>query len=426
MTGMAFDRFSHISALRPRGGEPVRTVAGPAKEEPCTRLTRLLGAEQRTTPFGRHLAVSCRFPGPSPCILGPQARRLLAPDSGPEAGDPSQWLFLDTETTGLSGGTGTYAFLVGVGWWEGDAFAVEQFFMRDHSEEASMLMDLAQQLRGRPVMVTFNGKAFDWPLLETRYRMTRAAVVTRPATHLDLLHPSRQLWRFRLKSVALAELEKNVLELQRGPDIPSHTIPGRYFDFLRGGPEGPIVEVFRHNQMDLLGLAALAVKIAGLLEEPECAGRDAGEMYGLSRMLHRHGQELLAAQGYQRALIYGLPEGADRVARRELALLARRRGDFSCANALWEELLGVSNDGLHAYEQLAIHYEHRAREPERALALTREALVRLQESRPAGRLEPHQYRRWDAALRRRLARLEDWVANRRSNLEDLKDSEEIR
>ena len=103
-------------------------------------------------------------------------------------------------------------------------------------------------------------------------------------------------------------------------------------------------------------------------------------------MLHRHGEELLAAQGYQRALTYGLPESADRVARRELALLARRRGDFDRANALWAELLGDSNDGFHAYEQLAIYYEHRAREPQRALALTREALVRLREGR---RDRPH-------------------------------------
>jgi len=421
---MAYDRFSHISALRPRGGEPVRTVAGAAKEEQFSRLARLLGAEERTTPFGCHLAVSRRFPDPRPCTLGPQAKRLLAPGSGPEAGDIGRWLFLDTETTGLSGGTGTYAFLVGVGWWEGDCFVVEQYFMRDHSEEASMLLDLVQRLRERPVMVTFNGKAFDWPLLETRYRMTRAAVVERPAIHLDLLHPSRQLWRLRLKSVGLAELEKQVLELHRGPDIPSHTIPGRYFDFLRGGPEGPIVDIFRHNQMDLRGLAALAARIAGLLEEPENTGNDAGEVYGVSRMLHRHGQELLAARGYQRALGCGLPEGADRVARRELALLARRRGDFRCANALWAELLGISNDGLRAYEQLAIYYEHRAREPEHALALTREALQRLQESSPAA-LEPHQHRKWDAAFRRRLARLESRVAGRPGKIETLKDPEEI-
>ncbi|MBZ5499239.1 MAG: ribonuclease H-like domain-containing protein [Acidobacteriia bacterium] len=402
---MIFDKFSHIAALRPRAeaGKPAGT---PAEEDTHARLVRLPGAELRTTLHGCHLAVTCRFPSPGPCRIGPRAQRLLAPNPTSEVGDPSHWIFLDTETTGLSGGTGTYAFLVGLAWWDGDGFVVEQLFMRDHSEEASLLLDLSHRLVERDILVTFNGKSFDWPLLETRYRMTRAAAVERPAAHLDLLHPARQLWRLRLKSVALAELEKQVLQFERGPDIPSHSIPGRYFDFLRGGPEEPIIEVFRHNQMDLRGLAALAARITSLLEGPENSGGDAGELYGVSRMLHRHGEELLAQEGYQRALTCGLPQEADRMARRELALLARRHGDFDRATALWETLLDDSIDGIRAYEQLAIYYEHRAREPERAQALARSALTRLREAYLAGRLEAHQYRRWHAAFRHRLDRLQ--------------------
>ena len=98
---------------------------------------------------------------------------LLMPDAPEEVADPEQWLFLDTETTGLAGGTGTYAFLVGLAWWEGGGLEVEQLFMRDYSEERSLLAALAERLAERPVLVTFNGKSFDWPLLETRYRMTR-------------------------------------------------------------------------------------------------------------------------------------------------------------------------------------------------------------------------------------------------------------
>jgi uncharacterized protein len=418
MTGNPFDKLSHVSALRPRMTGALQAAAVEAREERHARLARLLGAEQRTTPCGRHLALTCRFAGPAVPVVGPRALRLLAPHSGGEVADTGQWIFLDTETTGLSGGTGTYAFLVGVGWWEGEGFVVEQLFMRDHSEEPSLLWDLASRLAGKHVLVTFNGKSFDWPLLETRYRMTRSDMARSPAAHLDLLYPARQLWRFRLKSVALAELERHVLAFDRGPDIPSHTIPGRYFEFLRGGPEGPIAEVFRHNQMDLRGLASLAARIAGLLEEPETGGSDAGELYGVSRMWHRQGEELLAVQGYQRALTYGLPGEADRIARRELALLVKRRGDFMRANDLWEELLGDARDGLLAYEQLAIHYEHRARDPKRALTLVREALVRLREGHLAGRIDSRQYRRWHAAFRHRLARLENKSAGTQSNLED--------
>lgn len=400
-----FDKLSRVAALRPRPGQPA--APDPDRvDDRRARLAQLLDADLRRTSRGEHLAVIRRFSSPGACVVGPRAARLLAPHAGPEIADPLQWLFLDTETTGLSGGTGTYAFLVGLGWWESSGFVVEQFFMPDHSEEASLLLDLSQRLAERRILVTFNGKSFDWPLLETRYRMTRVAVAASPAAHLDLLHPSRQLWRFRLKSVALAELEREVLQLDRGPDIPSHTIPGRYFEFLRGGPEESIVEVFQHNQMDLRGLAALAVKIVTLLDTSQSGACEGGELYGVSRMLHRRGEEALAREGYQRALTHGLPKEADRVARRELALLARRQGDFASANALWETLLDDQAAGIQACEQLAIHYEHRTREPERALALTRAAVVRLHENHLSGRLDSSQFHRWHARLMRRLARLQ--------------------
>ncbi len=397
--------LSHIAALRPRP-ELAKSPGSAAADERHARLARLLGAEMRSTARGQHMAVMCRFPFPGQCAVGPRSRQMLASHSSSEVADPNQWLFLDTETTGLAGGTGTYAFLVGVGWWEAESLIVEQLFMRDHSDEASLLLDLSRRLQEKRVLVTFNGKSFDWPLLETRYRMTRAASILQPSAHLDLLHPARQLWRFKLKSVALSEIERYVLQLERGPDIPSHTIPGRYFDFLRGGPEEPIVEVFRHNQLDLLGLATLAVRMTKLFEEPEAGDADAEEVFGISRMLQRRGEELLATRGYQQALNCGLPQEADRIARRELALLARRQGDFASANALWEALVGATADGMQAYEQLAIHYEHRVRDPQHALLVVREALVQLRAGHLAGRLGLSQYRRWHAAFRHRLGRLE--------------------
>jgi uncharacterized protein len=398
-------KYSRITALRPRT-DVAKPAGSAATEERHARLARLLDAELRATARGCHLAVTRRFSAPARCDIGPQAHRLLAPRSGGDVTDTSRWIFLDTETTGLSGGTGTYAFLVGLAWWEADELIVEQLFMRDHSEEASLLLDLSRRLAERPVLVTFNGKSFDWPLLETRYRMTRTAAVAGLSAHIDLLHPSRQLWRLRLKSVALAEVEREVLRLDRGADIPSHTIPGIYFDFLRGGPEEPIVDVFRHNEADLQGLAMLATHVVRLLEGPEKGGGDAGELYGVSRMLQRRGDEVLAREGYQRALVFGLPAQADRIARRELALMAKRQGDYARANELWESLLDDSLDGIQAYEQLAIYYEHQAHNRERASSLTREALGRLLEGHRAGRLNPNQVHRWHDAFRRRLARLD--------------------
>ena len=392
-------KWSRVSALR-----PVAHGAPAPRTRPAGRLLELLDGELRSNHLGNHVVVLRRFEEPRIPTISPDALRLISPRVDSDVLDPRRWLFLDTETTGLAGGTGTYAFLVGVARWEDDSFVVEQFFMRDHGEERSMLAALATRLAGHGVIVTFNGKSFDWPLLETRYRVTRAAVLRSPMVHLDLLYPARQLWRLSLRSVALCELERHVLALERGHDIPAETIPGRYFDYLRAGPAEPIVEVFRHNQMDLCGLAALATNIASILESPH-QNLGAGELFGISRMLQRNGDSSRAGLLYERALAHGLPEEAGRVARRELACMARRGRDFERANALWEELLGDSADGLDAYEQLAIHYEHRARQFERATSITREALVRLQEAYAARRISPQAYRARHAALQHRLSRV---------------------
>ncbi len=406
MTDKLRDRLSRISALRPAPG--MKPSAGairfPARES--DRLADLLGAETRVNRFGAHFVLRRWFAEPCPGEISERALRRILPGAAGSVLDPGRWLFLDTETTGLAGGTGTYAFMIGVAWWEDGGLALEQYFMRDYDEEPSVLFGLYERLAERRVLVTFNGKSFDWPLLQTRYRITRAACIEEPETHLDLLYPARQLWSLRLKSVALSELERHVLGLERRYDIPSETIPSRYFEFLRGGPAEPIVEIFQHNQMDLRGLASLAVHIIGILHEPETSACHAEDLFGISRLLQRRGEANLAGLMYQRALDYGLPEPAGRKARQELALFARRRHDFGRSNALWEQLLGDSPDGLKAYEQLAIYYEHHAREPERAERLTREALIRLRESLHAGRITIPQYQKWHSSLRHRLNRLE--------------------
>jgi uncharacterized protein len=401
---MDSDKLSRLAALRPAARtQPAAAFVTPSSSS--DKLSRLLDADCVTNRLGRHMVVRRWFGDPQPSCPNPEVFRLIAPELDGGAGDFNQWVFLDTETTGLAGGTGTYAFLVGLAWWTDGGLSVEQLFMRDHSEEPSLLLELARRLSERRVLVTFNGKSFDWPLLETRYRMTRSAEIAGPMVHIDLLHPARQLWRFRLKSVALSSIERHVLDLDRGYDIPSETIPRRYFDFLRGGPAEPVAEVFQHNQMDLRGLAALAVHIAGLLQRPEQDLCNGSELYGISKMQRKHGDESRARFTLERALTCGLPQVAERSAMRELALFAKRGRDFAQANVLWEGLLGDSSDGMQAYEQLAIYYEHQAREPRRALALTREALVRLRETAHAGRIPAYGYRSWHGRFQRRLNRL---------------------
>jgi uncharacterized protein len=193
--------------------------------------------------------------------------------------------------------------------------------------------------------------------------------------------------------------------MKRRQDVPAELIPHRYFGFLRGGPVEPLADVFRHNQTDLRGLAALAARIMSVLEQPQLADGDALDLYCLSRLLARRGDGLAARSLYERALRCGLPEAIDRVARGELAFLAKRHRDYARATSLWKELLGNDIDGLDAYEQLAIYYEHRVGEPERAAAVTREALEVVQTALRQGRLAAEHHARWQERLRHRLLRL---------------------
>jgi uncharacterized protein YprB with RNaseH-like and TPR domain len=389
------DKFSHLAALRPARVAPscAADLRAPDQED---AIARLIGAGVARNHFGEHLVLRNWFSTPEFSEPSPVALELLSRTRDAELSrrthaaleDPSKWLFLDTETTGLAGGTGTYAFLIGLAWWDAGALQVEQLFMRDFTEEYSLLHELAARVAERPVLVTFNGKTFDWPLLESRFTMTRCIPTPRLAAHLDLLHPARALWKLRLGSVRLVELERHVLDAprlgwHREKDVASSLIPQYYFDYLRGGPADPLVGVLRHNQMDLRGLAALFGKINTLLasQKAERDGVDSLDLFGLSRFFERRGDSDRAHVACSQALDLGLPAEFRPRACRELALLAKRRGDHAAAAALWLELVADPQDGMLACEQLAIHYERRAKDHTRATEFARLGLAKLQHMR---------------------------------------------
>lgn len=389
------DRFSRLAALRPARTAPSRPTAllAPDQED---ALAHLLGAGVAKNHFGEHLAIRNWFSTPEFSEPSPVALELLSRTRDADFSrrtraaleDPAKWLFLDTETTGLAGGTGTYPFLVGVAWWDAGGLQVEQFFMRDFSEEHSLLHELAARLADRPVLVTFNGKSFDWPLLENRFTMTRSISTPRLAAHLDLLHPARALWKLRLGSVRLIELERHVLDAarlgwHRKDDVASALIPQYYFDYLRGCSSAPLVGVVRHNQMDLRGLAALFGKINTLIasQHNDREEIDSLDLFGLSRFFERRGDSARAQVACSQALDHGLPAEFRPRACRELALLAKRRGEYDAAAALWLELIGDPQDSVLACEQLAIHYERRAKDSARAIEFARLGLAKLRRMR---------------------------------------------
>jgi uncharacterized protein YprB with RNaseH-like and TPR domain len=425
------DKYSRLAALKPM--RFVSPLAEP-RDEPMQgdEISHLLGGLCQKTKFGQHLTIRNWYSTPEFCEPAGAALDLLTRNKDEALSrktravleNPEKWLFLDTETTGLAGGTGTYAFLTGIAWWDAGGLQVEQLFMRDFADEHSVLFELAERIAERPVLVTFNGKTFDWPLLESRFTMTRRIAAPRLAAHLDLLHPARALWKIRLGSVRLTELERQILDAERlgwcrEDDVASALIPQHYFDYLRGGAAAPLAGVVRHNQMDLRGLAALFGKINSMLsaEEPEEA--DGRDLFGLSRFLQRRGEAPRAERICAKALEAGLPAEHRPQASRDLALMAKRRGDHAAAVALWKSLLQGNLNAIEACEQLAIHFERREKDIQLAveyaqlgLAKLRSGSVRLGDPFSEARIV-----RQEKNLLKRLARLKERLTNSQPGLQ---------
>ena len=318
--------------------------------------------------------------------------------------DLTRTVFLDTETTGLSGGSGTCAFLVGIGFVEGELFRVRQFFMRDYSEEEAMLHELAEALSDFESLVSFNGKSFDVPLLESRYVLARQRFPLSEVPHFDLLHPARNLWKARLESCRLTELECVLLGHEREDDVPGELIPGLYFDYVRSQDASRIHKVFSHNCHDILSLAALTIRASDMLDENSEA-EDPLDDYSLGRIFERAELPERSIQHYQRVLDSGVGGTARRCSLRQLAYHHKRRGEIEDALALWKDL--VVEDGaeaVQACEELAMVHEHREKDPRTALEFCDKALERIEEDYhlPFGFRE--RYREAFQHRRRRLER----------------------
>jgi hypothetical protein len=305
---------------------------------------------------------------------------------------PHEWAFLDTETTGLAGGTGTCAFLIGVGRITTEGFHVRQFFMRDYGEEASVLDAVSRHLESFRVLITYNGRAFDQPLLETRYRLHRARPpFARFVEHVDLLHGARRLWKLRFANCRLVELEQQVLGYEREGDVPGSLIPMLYFDYLHSGAGAPLLPVFVHNALDILSLACLTGIVPYAFRDPANAPlRHGSEMTGIGRWLRAAGEWEQACTLFRRAVDAGLPDDLLFRTLWDTAALERKLGRQEAALAVWNDLAIAKNPfRVRALEELAKHHEHRTKDHALALDFTRRALA-LEES---------------AALRKRAARL---------------------
>ena len=294
--------------------------------------------------------------------------------------DPRSVAFVDTETTGLSGGAGTVAFLVGVGRWTDSGFSVEQYMMRDYDQERAMLLELRESLANTQALVTFNGKAFDIPLLQSRFVLARQRWPLVRVVHLDLLHPARRIWKLRLANCSLANLERDVLGIERENDIPGHLIPYVYFRYIRTRSPRGIRSILSHNRQDIETLARLTLRMGEIFSGQFSEDLDPVDLFSAGKYAHALGERDLAILWNEAALQGGLPKSQEVEARKTQAARLKEQKRYSEAAELWRDLTERSESFLEDIEEeLAIHHEHRTRDLEEALRVSERALAQLQD-----------------------------------------------
>jgi len=300
---------------------------------------------------------------------------LLSKDERLRELDLRKALFLDTETTGLSGGTGTFAFMIGLGFFQEDGFLIHQFFMRDYSEERASLSMLRDLLNSFQFLVTFNGRHYDIPLLETRFILSRMNSKIREMPNFDLLYPSRKIWKGAYDNCRLITLESQLLGMERVDDVPSAWIPYLYFDYLQTGDARRIHPVFYHNQMDIFSMVALAGRIHLVYHDPQAARPRKGvEHFALGRLFYEHGRLEKAIPCFEIALKRCDEDLAWEVMR-WLSRASKKTGQGEKARSLWEEMATwpYQKDAF-PFIELAKYHEHRLKDVERAIAYVDQAL----------------------------------------------------
>jgi uncharacterized protein YprB with RNaseH-like and TPR domain len=449
------DRLRSVIRSEPAKAGPYDDASGDREDrrgrlqpDHLDHVADTLGGEWREARGQQYLVIDRKFPAGhvlgrvavSDCLpaadgLWPQLGLLMCGTKG--SGElRDRLIFVDLETTGLGGGAGTYAFLVGCGWFEGAAFRVRQFLLTSFAAERGLLEDVADTLGAAGSLATYNGKTFDLPLIDTRFLFHRMAASFSGLPHLDMLHPARRLWSpLRRRggpysrtpqpalpgraagrpdpgepSVAAGDreatcrqtvVEQMVLGHVREGDVSGFEIPSRYFQYVRTGDPRPLEGVLEHNRLDLLALAMLTANAANLLQEGAAGARTAREALGLGRLYERGDLIAEARACYSRAADESSFE-ADALTRAEAlrahGVLCRRARQFDEAATAWRRILALRTCPAHiaqeATEALAVHHEHRLRDLRAARQF---AIQTLQFNSSATRVE---------AVHHRVARLD--------------------
>ena len=350
--------------------------ANPGKLEP---LEKIVPGRNLSTIFGEIFSLNHIYPGNHQhghLPLKPLTSHHWLAQWAKASATPAleSLVFLDTETTGLSGGTGTMPFMIGAGRFREDQFVVEQFFVRNPAEETAQLAALSEFVEGVKGIVTYNGKSFDLPIINTRYIMQRLSNPFIDVAHFDLLHFTRRIWKSRLGQCNLGNIEKHVLGFEREQeDIPGYLVPDFYREYLFTGDATHMPGIFYHNEIDVLSLSALFSWLAAILEDPsDDRFTDPGDLLSVGRVLEVLQREHLAEQVYASDRLQQLSEPERQKSLLLRARLQKRNGNLEEASVLWQQ--AASTGSLEALIELAKYFEHHVCDYQTALIHTDLAL----------------------------------------------------
>jgi len=309
--------------------------------------------------------------------IAPYYLKLAGKDDNLMQIDLRKSLFFDTETTGLSGGSGTYIFLAGFGFFENNKFFIKQYFLRNLGEEIFMLKSIRQLLNKFESIVSFNGKSYDLPLLQDRFTFHRIPFDSSIPLHFDLLHASRRIWKNSLSDCTLNTIEKQILHVYRKGDIPSYLIPQIYFEYLRKRDARPLKAVFYHNKIDILSLVALTIKLYGIHKAPVQQLNNRIDLLTLARHYENMGQWEKNIPIYKTLLKSETNFERKKNISIQLAYCYKKSGDFENAESIWKELIHEGNFRIEPYEELAKYYEHHTKNLEQAHHIVQSALKNI-------------------------------------------------
>ena len=369
------DRFKNIEKLI------LDKKVSPAKKRWQKGLPELLGGELNRNIYGECILVEKEL---EPDLeesfkesfeyKGDTVARL-ANDLTLSGFDIQETVFLDTETTGLAGGTGTYAFLVGLGFFKNDVFKIKQYFMRDFHEEKALLFSLQKDLEKFNFVVSYNGKRYDMPLLNTRFIVNRIDLRLDNLLHLDLLYPTRRVWKRRLGSCTLSNIESCILNVFRKSDVPGEMVPQIYFDFVRLGETQMLKKIFDHNAYDIASLVSLLKALCLCFDNPETEkALDPVDLYSLGRFHLFSGKIEKSIEFFNLASEGSLDAEVKLDVWRLCSLAHKKLGQWNDAETIWLNLVQECPNHFFSYEELAKYYEHKAKHYSEALNLVNRAI----------------------------------------------------